>query len=317
MLNKVLHKPIRAFILSFAILVSVCWLPAKHYTSPVYQYGATDSSTLIHDLAFLASSATAGRETGTPGNKVAQDYIVRRFDSVGLSKTGASWLQPFNFGTNNVQGSNIIGTIKGTRYPDKYIVISAHYDHLGTRNGAIYFGADDNASGTACLMGLAAYFKQHPPQHSIIFVAFDAEEKGLRGSAYFVDHCPVPLSSIMIDLNMDMVSRNDNWEIFASGIHQNPFLKKYIDSIIPHTPIHIRFGHDDPAKGASDDWTNQSDQGNFYKKRIPFLYYGVEDHPDYHKPTDTFDKVNKRFFYQVFLAIKKTAILFDQQMNLE
>lgn len=315
MSNKVFHKSIGAIIASAAILMSICLLSATHYTKPAYQHTAQDSTTLINDLAFLASPATAGRETGTPGNKVAQDYIVRRFDSLGLSKTGSSWLQPFTVGA--IQGNNIIGEIKGTRYPDKYIVISAHYDHLGTRNGAVYFGADDNASGTASLMGMAAYFKQHPPQHSILFVAFDAEEKGLRGSAYFVDHSPVPLSSIVIDLNMDMVSRNDKWEIFASGIHQNPFLKKYIDDIIPYTPVHIRFGHDDPAKGAADDWTSQSDQGSFYKKQIPFLYYGVEDHPDYHKPTDTFDKVNKSFFYQVFLAIRKTAILFDEQVKLD
>src|SRR5690348_14247604 len=119
MSHKILIFSLRAFIASLAILVSIFLLSAKKSTSHGYHRGATDSTMLVNDLTFLASPFTAGRETGTPGNKVAQDYIVRRFDSVGLTKIGSSWLQPFTLGTSNVQGSNIIGEIKVTRYPDK------------------------------------------------------------------------------------------------------------------------------------------------------------------------------------------------------
>ena len=274
-----------------------------------------DSATLIRHFAYLTTDAMAGRETGTPGNLLAQQYIVHIFDSLQLSKTGDSYLQPFSF--NNIQGNNVIGMLKGSEYPDTYLVISAHYDHLGIRNGTIYYGADDNASGSAALLTLAQYFKNHPPKHSIIFAAFDAEEKGLRGSNYFVEHSPVPLTSIQVDLNMDMVSRNDNHEIYASGIFHYPFLEQYVDSIQKTAAVRVLKGHDDRSKGAHDDWTNQSDHYAFHKQKIPFLYFGVEDHPDYHKPSDTFDKVDKQFYYRVCTMIAQTALLLDRQEKLQ
>lgn len=277
-----------------------------------------DSASIIHHLAFLASSATAGRESATPGNKLAQDYIVRLFDSLQLTKTGDSYLQPFRLRPDTSKmGANVVAIIKGTRYPDTYIAVTAHYDHLGTRNGTIYYGADDNASGTANLLAMAQYFKQHPPQHSLLLAAFDAEEKGLLGSRYFADHLPVPASAILMDLNMDMISRNDNNEIYACGTFQYPFLKKYVDSAQLLTPVDIRFGHDDPSKGATQDWTTQSDHYAFHLKKIPFLYFGVEDHADYHRPSDTFDKINKSFYYQVCTMIAHTVLILDRQEKLQ
>jgi hypothetical protein len=275
-----------------------------------------DSTALIDHLAYLSSGVMEGRETATPGNQLAREYIVKIFDSLKLDKTGDSWLQPFPFGNNNQQGNNIIGVIKGYQYENSYFAITAHYDHLGTRNGAIYYGTDDNASGTAALLAMAQYFKKYPPKHSLLFVAFDAEEKGLLGSKHFVSHSPVPLSAIMLNVNMDMVSRNDSNEIYASGIGHYSFLKKYVDSIQPLTPVHIRLGHDGEKTG-SHDWTNQSDHFPFYQKNIPYLYFGVEDHADYHRPGDTFDKVNKRFYYEVCTMITAVASLLDQPHNLQ
>lgn len=270
-----------------------------------------DSATLINNLAYLSSAPMAGREIATPGNQLAREHIVHFFDSLHLTQTGDSYMQPFPFGHNNQHGANVIGVIKGSQFENNYIAVTAHYDHLGVRNGDIYYGTDDNASGTAALLGMVAYFKQHPPKHSLIFVAFDGEEKGLLGSKYFVSHCPIPLSSILVDVNMDMVSRNDSNEIYATGIYHYPSLKKYVDSIQPFTPVFIRYGHDGQKAGA-DDWTNQSDHYPFYQKNIPYLYFGVEDHPDYHRASDTFDKVNKRFYYQVCTMITAVTALLDQ-----
>jgi hypothetical protein len=275
-----------------------------------------DSATLINHLAYLSSGVMEGRETATPGNKLAREYIVRIFDSLKLEKAGDSWLQPFPFGNNNQQGNNIMGVIKGSMYENNYITITAHYDHLGTRNGTIYYGTDDNASGTAALLAMAQYFKKYPPKHSLLFVAFDAEEKGLLGSKYFVSNSPIPLSAIKLNVNMDMVSRNDSNEIYASGVSHYPFLKKYVDSIQPFTPVHIRFGHDGEKTG-SQDWTNQSDHFPFHQKNIPYLYFGVEDHADYHRPGDTFDKVNKRFYYQVCTMITALASVLDRPAELQ
>jgi Zn-dependent M28 family amino/carboxypeptidase len=276
-----------------------------------------DSATLIRHLIFLTSPVTEGREAGTPGNKLAQDYIVRQFDSLQVQKKGDSFLQAFPLKKDSaVSGHNIAGVVTGTKYPDTYIAITAHYDHLGARNGKIYYGADDNASGTACLLAMIQYFKQHPPQHSLLFVSFDAEEKGLLGSRYFADHSPVPLTSIIMNLNMDMISRNDSNEIFASGIFHYPFMKKIVDSAQQLSTVKIRFGHDDRSKGTQQDWTNQSDHYAFHLKKIPFLYFGVEDHPDYHQPSDTFDKINKQFYYNVSKMITETVKLLDRQEKL-
>lgn len=270
-----------------------------------------DSTTLINHLEYLSSAVMQGRETATPGNQLAREYIIKIFDSLKIDKAGDSRLQPFPFGVNNQQGANIIGVIKGYQHENSYVAITAHYDHLGTRNGDIYYGADDNASGTAALLAMVQYFKQHPPKHSLLFVAFDAEEKGLIGSKYFVAHCPLPLSAIMVNVNMDMISRNDSNEIYATGIYHYPFLKKYVDSIRPFTRVNIRFGHDGEKTGIHD-WTNQSDHFPFHQNHIPYLYFGVEDHPDYHRPGDTFDKVNKSFYYQVGTMITAVASLLDQ-----
>lgn len=275
--------------------------------------GLVDSAVLIHHLAWLTTDEMAGRESATPGNLLAQQYIVRQFDSLQLEKAGGSYLQPFPLRNDTTRkGNNVIGIIRGTRYPDRYIVVTAHYDHLGIRNGKTYYGADDNASGTAGLLAMARYFKQHPPLHSLLFVAFDAEEKGLVGSRYFADHSPIPLSQLVMNINMDMISRNDRQEIFACGTHHYPFLKKYVDTVQQQSAVTIRFGHDNPSAGSAQDWTTQSDHYAFHLKKIPFLYFGVEDHPDYHQPGDTFDKINKSFYYQVCAMITRFVLVIDR-----
>jgi Zn-dependent M28 family amino/carboxypeptidase len=313
--KKIVSVAVPVMVLSGAMIFLTGCPPQKENKN---KHGAArntliniDSVTLINHLAILSSANMEGRETATPGNQLAREYIVKTFDSLQLSKPGDSYLQAFPFGNNNQQGTNIIGLIKGSKYPDNYIAITAHYDHLGTRNGTIYYGADDNASGTAALLAMAQYFKQHQPRHSLLFVAFDAEEKGLLGSKYFVAHSPVPLNSILLNMNMDMVSRNDSNEIYASGIRHYPYLKKYVDSVQAFTSVHILYGHDGEKPG-SHDWTNQSDHFPFHQNHIPYLYFGVEDHADYHRPGDTFDKVNKSFYYNVCTMITALASLLDQ-----
>lgn len=268
-----------------------------------------DSISLINDLAYISDSALEGREAGTAGNATARAFIVARFDSLGLNKPDTSFLQSFSR-QSGISGTNVIGIISGTEFPDQYYVLSAHYDHLGKKNGRIYPGADDNASGTACLLAMARYFKQHPPRHSLIIAAFDAEEKGLVGSRYFADHPVVSLNKILLNVNMDMVSRNDHNEIYACGIYHYPFLKKYVDSAQKRTEVQIKFGHDNPTQG-SQDWTSQSDHYPFHLKHIPFLYFGVEDHQDYHQPGDTFTMINKSFYYQVCNMIAETVLELD------
>lgn len=270
-----------------------------------------DSASLINHLAYLSSGVMEGRETATPGNRLAREYIVKVFDSLKLEKTGDSYLQPFPIGNDTLQGVNVIGVIKGSQFENSYIAITTHYDHLGIRNGQTYYGTDDNASGTAALLAMAAYFKQNPPKHSLLFVSFDAEEKGLLGSKYFVAHSPIPLNAITVNLNMDMVSRSDSSEIYATGIFHYPYLKRYVDTVRNLTQVHVLYGHDGEKPGIHD-WTNQSDHFPFHQNKIPYLYFGVEDHADYHRPGDTFDKVNKSFYYQVCTMITAVASQLDR-----
>jgi hypothetical protein len=163
---------------------------------------AVDGAAALADLRALADPAMEGRAVGTPGGARARDYLLQRFRALELvPATSAGFEQPFTFTPRQrrmfwqkapgeapapVQGVNLVARIPGTVAPAQHILVSAHYDHLGVRGGKTYFGADDNASGVAALLAVAAHFKAHPPRHSILIVAFDAEEKGLRGARAFV-----------------------------------------------------------------------------------------------------------------------------------
>lgn len=247
-----------------------------------------DSAQIINDISFLASDSCEGRRPGSAGHVLAGERILMRLRTAGVDSFSNSLWQV----TNTIKEiKNIVGWIKGKRYPDKFIVISAHYDHLGKRGNKTFYGADDNASGVACLLALAKYYKQHPHDYSLIFAAFDREESGLEGAYAFVKHnAENDKKEIVFNLNMDMIARSDRNEIFASGLSHNPSLKYLVDAVQNKTNVRLLMGHD--TGNNMDDWTQQSDHAAFYKAKIPFLYIGVEDHADYHRATDMVDKIN-------------------------
>lgn len=270
---------------------------------------------LLDDLQTLSADNMQGRSVGTPGGIKAREYVLKRFKESGLEPIGDSYLQPFEFAARNgekLQGANVVGIVKGKKNPEKYIVVTAHYDHVGTRNGEIYNGADDNASGTSALFAMAEYFKKNRPSNSLIFVAFDAEEAGLQGSKYFVADLPVKKESILINLNMDMIAHNDVNELYAVGTYAYPQLKPPLERVAKTAKIKLLFGHEGPNVSREDDWTNQSDQGSFNKAKIPFIYFGVEDHKDYHKPTDDFVNINQEFYVRAVETILKAVKSFDK-----
>ena len=117
-----------------------------------------------------------------------------------------------------------------------------------------------------------------------------------------------------MNVNMDMVSHNDKSELYAAGTYQTPVLKTIIEDADDNTGIKILFGHDIPGSG-KDDWTMQSDQGPFAKENIPFIYFGVEDHDDYHKPSDKFSNINQNFFHSASLTILRSIINLDKDLN--
>ena len=274
-----------------------------------------DAASLLADVRALSDPAMQGRQVDTPGAKLARDYLLQRFRDLGLEPLAGGFEQPFTFMPGRgirfwrakfweqrqlVSGVNLLGRIRGSIEPESVILVTAHYDHLGVRRGQIYPGADDNASGVAAMLAVARYFRAHPPRHSLLFVAFDAEEAGLQGAQAFVENPPLPLQAMLLDVNFDMVSHNDVGEIYVSGTHANPQLRAVVDSVRAKSEATLLYGHDRPGfYRAQEDWTNQSDQGPFHAKDIPFLYFGVADHDDYHRPTDTFDHINPVFFAAV------------------
>jgi Zn-dependent M28 family amino/carboxypeptidase len=276
-----------------------------------------DAKNLIKDIKYLSSDNLKGRETGTAENALARKYILKRFKKSGLKPFKNNYLQEFSFkdrSDKEYRGINVVGQIKGKTNPDKYIIVTAHYDHVGVNKGEIYNGADDNASGTSALFAIAKYFKKNAPINSLIFVAFDAEEKGLRGARHFVENLPVKKEEILLNINMDMISRNDKNELYAAGTFSYPQLKPFIEAIQKDAPVKLLLGHDDPAQGR-DDWTFQSDQGAFHRQKIPFIYFGVEDHKDYHKPTDIFENIQPEFYVNAVETILMAVKSIDENMK--
>lgn len=270
---------------------------------------------LLKDLEILSSDVYEGRKTGTPENRMAANYITGRFKDIGLSYYQDSFKHPFAFKTRNgenIQGTNLIGYIEGKS--SRVVVISAHYDHVGIMKSLIYNGADDNASGVAGLLALATYYKNHKPNNTLLFVAFDAEEMGLQGAYSFLRNPVLDGSRIELMVNLDMISHNDKKELYAVGTFKNPIIKKILKNADAKSGINILFGHDDPKLGR-DDWTMQSDQAPFAQNNIPFVYFGVENHRDYHKPTDEYQNINKDFFYGAVTAILNSLNKLDNQLK--
>lgn len=276
-----------------------------------------DQNKLLKDIEYLSSDELGGRKPLSEGSLKARKYIQARFQTLGLKSQYPDYTQYFDF-NNSREGklyekaANIVGFIGG-KETDKMIVVIAHYDHIGMDGEKIFNGADDNASGTGGLLALAEYFSKNRPNHSMLFVALDAEEMGHQGAKALVNDFPFPLTQITLNINMDMISRNVNNEIYAVGTYHYPQLKPTIERVAAGRSPKLLFGHDIP--GQKGDWTNASDHSQFHKNGIPFIYFGVEDHEDYHKDTDTFDRIQPEFYTGAVRLILDIIIAFDQELK--
>jgi Zn-dependent M28 family amino/carboxypeptidase len=279
-----------------------------------------DSERLMNAVTTLAGPKFEGRAAGSPGGLAARAWIVDQYKAIGLQPVWGAYVHPFTYARMTMNGrqegdaANVLGFCLGTDPKLPYFVVSAHYDHLGIRDGQVYPGADDDASGIAVVLEIAAYCQKTPFRHTILFAAFDAEERGLQGARAFLVKPPVPKDRIALNVNLDMVSRSDKREIFVAGTYHYPQLKAPLEEVAKLAPITVLFGHDKPVAiaGGVQDWTNQSDHGPFHAEKIPFVYFGVEDHADYHKPTDTADKINRGFFVDVAETILDSVLALDR-----
>ena len=294
-----------------AVLVLVSAVPVGVQTATV------DSAQLLKDLVTLSADDMEGRLPGTPGGAKARAYILRRFKEAGIQPIGASYERPFTFrgrgDSSDVGGVNIVGVVQGRREPGRFIVVTAHFDHLGVRNGQIFNGADDNASGVAALLAVAARVSADKPEHSVVFAALDAEESGLNGAKAFMSDPPIARDAIVMNVNLDMVARDANNVLYATGTFQYPFLKAYLKDVA-RTPVTLRLGHDG-TNPKEDDWTKDSDHFPFHEAGIPFIYFGVEDEAQHHKATDDAETVTKEFFVGAANTILAAVRKFDANLE--
>lgn len=267
-----------------------------------YEARYIDPGPMLHLAEVLSSDALEGRGAGTPGAEAGRSFIRKRFEDTGVRPfLTTGWEQPVTILPRKDledpdPGANILGYVAGeTPGEGPLLVITAHSDHLGIRNGEIYNGADDNASGAAMLTALAEYFVRVPPKHDILFAAVDAEEVGFLGARAFLRDPAIPLDRIALNINLDMVSRSEAGELFAAGTYHTPALAPLITETALNAPVTLLMGHDRPEDGPND-WTSQSDHAVFHAAGIPFLYFGVEDHPGYHKPEDDFSAITPDFY---------------------
>jgi Peptidase family M28 len=274
------------------------------------------------DLAVLASTRLEGRSAGTPGADTAANFIARRFLELGLrapfrtsecDANGAcrpSYLQAFHapgFVTANI-GAIIPGTDSSLR--NEYVAITAHYDHIGRMSAGpadsappntIHPGADDNASGTAAMLELARRFSERPLKRSVIVLAFGAEELGLVGSRVFVENPPFDLHQIDVVLNLDMVGRlrKNRLEIFGAD--------GKLKSIVNRANTDPRF-----LLATRPRSSRRSDDFSFESHRVPALHFTTGEHVDYHRVTDTADRVNVVGMVRVIDYVERVARLVDR-----
>ena len=293
--------------------------PQKVYESSLKSISAEN---LKRDLYIIASDEMQGRDTGSPGQKKAGEYMISQYkkNGIGHPPSMSSYYQkvPSEYMSKRKKindSENILAYIEGSEKPNEIIVVSAHYDHVGMNNGQIYNGADDDGSGTVGVMAIAEAFHKakkagHGPKRSILFLHVTGEEKGLFGSSYYSDNPIFPLANTVADLNIDMIGRvdplhkdNPNFVYVVGSEMLSSQLKEAVEKANKATHnLYLDYKYDDPKD--PDRIYYRSDHYNFAKHNIPIAFFFDGIHEDYHKPTDTPDKIDYP------LLMKRTQLVF-------
>jgi hypothetical protein len=253
-----------------------------------------DESQFRAIVTVLSGDEFGGRAVGTEGGIRARDWIGDGFRTLGLESVsdGEPFRQPFRL-DDGTAACNVIGAHHGNgALASEWVVVSAHYDHLGTKSEApgealrIFRGADDNASGVAAMLLIAERLQKAPPLEScrsVLFIAFDAEERGLLGSKYYVEHPVVPLEKTAAVVNFDMVGRLSRGKLYAGDAPSCADFLTMLGRIQTESGVTIegRFG------GVA-----RSDQAPFLERRIPAVHFNTGLYPEYHRAEDAADLVD-------------------------
>jgi aminopeptidase YwaD len=254
-------------------------------------------------VEYLAADELEGRRAGTPGGHKAAKYIAAQFESFGLTAIDATedFRQPFEVSGQKTE--NVIGFLEGSdpELKSELIVIGAHYDHLGKNEetGAIYNGADDDASGTSVMLEVAEAFgrSKERPRRSLLFIAFGAEELGLIGSRHYVDKPLRPIAKTRWMVNLEMMGRGDEGKVTVMMFGELPGPLQ--DSVGEHA-----WNEELEVVDGGTAHLGAGDQFPFHDAGIPILcFYGGDNHPDYHQPTDTAEKIQPGWMQAVARAV--------------
>ena len=280
----------------------LCLFSQKHIERGYETILSSDARIFIETLSH---DSLQGRKAGEAGGYKAAEYIVSLLREWKIKPLDASgYLQPFDAGVCKM--NNILAVIPGKS--NEYVIVGAHYDHLGVDTTLVgdqcYNGADDNASGVSAVLQLARAIKKTKvqPERTIIFAFWDGEEKGFLGSRFFVKRTPF-LSEISAYMNFDMVGRAATGNscnlsyIYSSG---NPVFGEWLQADVENYKLELM-----PDFKASKNLLGGSDNSPFARKGVPIVWYHTEGHSDYHRPSDTADKVN----YPKLLEITRAAYL--------
>ncbi|PKA84529.1 peptidase M28-like protein [Ulvibacter sp. MAR_2010_11] len=297
--------------------------PVKQMTRVDYANTITAADLKTH-LYIFAGDAMEGRMTGQKGQKLAAEYLRNFYMDEGIpspieEKNYYQTIPASYFGRmKDPKGSeNIVAYIKGTEKPNEVIVLSAHYDHVGTdSNGNVYNGADDDGSGTVALLEIAEAFQQavkegNGPKRSILFLHVTGEEIGLYGSKYYTENPLFPLANTVCNLNTDMIGRidpdkadNPNYVYLIGSDKLSQELHDVSESVNKtYTKLELDYKFNDDND--PNRFYYRSDHYNFAKNNIPVIFYFNGTHADYHQPTDTPDKIE----YE--LMAKRAQLIFQ------
>ncbi|QXP68225.1 M28 family metallopeptidase [Polaribacter sp. AHE13PA] len=276
-------------------------------------------------LYIFASDEFEGRNTGEPGQKKAIKYLKDFYVSQGIAsplggddyfqEVSAEFLNKNSRRGNLKDSENVLAFIKGTEKPDEIVVISAHLDHEGIKNGVIYNGADDDGSGSMAILEIAEAFQKAAkagkgPKRSVLFLHVTGEEKGLLGSKYYTENPVFPLTNTVCDLNIDMIGRVDkahtldsNYVYLIGADKLSTELHEISEKAnTKYTNINLDYKYND--ENDPNRFYYRSDHYNFAKHNVPVIFYFNGTHEDYHKPSDTPDKI------EYDLLEKRTRLVF-------
>jgi len=309
----------KIFFIASAIVFSACGTnknvaEVANTEDHAAKYAATITAKELGTHLFTyASDEFEGRNTGEPGQKKAIAYLKDFYISQGIASAigGDDYFQevPAEFLNKRKRqepfkdSENVVAFIKGTEKPNEIVVISAHLDHEGIKNGKIYNGADDDGSGTVAILEIAQAFQMATkagkgPKRSILFLHVTGEEKGLLGSQYYTENPIFPIANTVCDLNIDMIGRTDerhksdpNYVYLIGSDKLSTELHKLSEEINKkYTNINLDYKYND--ENDPNRFYYRSDHYNFAKFNVPIIFYFNGTHVDYHKPTDTPDKIN-------------------------